>query len=97
MTNTEIRNFQTQLLTVLKGSWCIIETSSSYVMGQVRNVDLRNLNLLLSPAAVVLSGAVLRFRAVLVRGSDVRKVLVCENEDECEKKLETVRRISGLV
>ncbi len=97
MVSTEVRDFQTQLLLVLKGSWCIIETSSSYVMGQVRNVDLRNLNLLLSPAAVLLGGSLIRFRSVLVRESDVRKVLTCESEEDCEKKLDIIRKTGSLV
>lgn len=80
-------------LTTLKGSWCIIETSSSYVMGRVMNVDLRNLNLLLSPAVVLISNSRMAFRAVIVRGSDVKKIMVCEDEAQCNSKFDSIRKL----
>ena len=97
LVNTETREFRNQLILTLKGSWCIIETSTSYVMGQLRNIDLHNLNLLLSPAIMLVGNSQLVFRSILIRGSDVKKILVCESESECREKLNFITRRIAIV
>ena len=90
---SETQEYQTQLLVTLKGSWCIIETSSGYVMGRVVTLDLRNLNILLSPGEVLIERSRLAFRAVLIRGSDIKKVLICEDESVCKSKFDHIKKL----
>ena len=100
ITSELTHRFRSDLMMLLPGRWVIVETSECYIFGRVRTIDPRNLNILLEGVRIVhkisTEEIVLSTEGVLVRGSEVKNVILCSDENQCRQNYTKLMKLSKI-